>query len=405
MFGASHQHDDLGEFGLGHLMEDMLPQHEHDEQDVEQLMRNPMAASVAMRGAEGTMSSHHHPDAAPGVNRPLHAEEGGFGDDAFVLLRRLRLLPKNDGYAYVSDLDAFFSSLYNYYYHRGLGSVVGKGVVEIASLFFTLWLSLVLFAYIDWSKLAQCTDEHTCGEYFVESYVVRDPFSAASVIRSGWSLAYVVLFSAYGAFCVVQFWCTVRASIEAKLFLEEVLGICDRDLEIGRVEWADIVDRMSDAQRSGQCRVAILPGAGPGNVGGSQSSNAMQGHDAGAAEPTDYLVVAQRIMRRDNFLIAFFNIGLLDLTIPSLPSRLWPMTMLTNRPGDEKAVWFSKSIEFALHFCVLNYMFNTRRKVRPAFYGNPSALRRRFIICGVAHLVLMPFLLFFICLHFFMSNV
>ena len=49
-------------------------------------------------------------------------------------------------------------------------------------------------------------------------------------------------------------------------------------------------------------------------------------------------------------------------------------------------------------------MFNHKYQIRPAFYLDPSALRRRFILCGIAHAVLMPFLLFFLMLHFVLRN-
>jgi len=409
------EEEDLADFGLQHLASDGRDDHHHQQQqqlhddggydapllendhavDVDELIRNPMAASHQLQ------QPHHH---ITDDHTNNHGEEN-FG--AFVLLKRLRLLPKNDGYAYVSDLDAFFSSLYNYYYMRGLGSIIGKGIVELVSLFFTLWLSLILFAYIDWKGLSQCNDENTCHESFIEAYIVQSPFSSSgsSFLRNSWIVIYCLLFSTYGFFCLVQYGHSIIASIESKLFLEEVLGVSDRDLEVGRVEWGDIVDRMSEAQAQGKCRVAILPGRIGVDASQSRSNASMHQQEEEMDGPTGHLVVAQRIMRRENYMIAFINKGLLDLTIPTLPPWLWPLTSLTNKPNEEKTAFYSKSIEWSIYFCVLNYMFNHSRKIRPAFYCDPSSLRRRFLLCGVAHAIFMPFLLFFVTLHFFMSNV
>ncbi len=393
------EEEDLADFGLQHLVyHEPLLENDHA---VEDMIRNPMEESIISTSQRRRQQTH-----VDNENNNIDEASG-----AFVLLKRLRLLPKNDGYAYVSDLDAFFSSLYNYYFMRGLGAVVGKGIVEIVSLFFTLWLSLFLFAYIDWGKLRQCNDENTCHNSFMESYIIQSPFSSGgSVMRNSWIVVYCLLFSAYGFVCLMQFGHTVAASIECKIFLEEVLGVSDRDLEVGGLEWGDIVERMSAAQSIGKCRVAILPermGAGVGTGVDSQSriSASVCKKEEEIDGPTGHLVVAQRIMRRENFMIAFINKGLLDLTIPNLPARLWPLTLLTNKPKDEKIALFSKSIEWSIYLCVLNYMFNHSRKVRPAFYGDPTSLRRRFVFCGVAHAVFMPFLLFFVTLHFFMSNV
>jgi autophagy-related protein 9 len=49
-------------------------------------------------------------------------------------------------------------------------------------------------------------------------------------------------------------------------------------------------------------------------------------------------------------------------------------------------------------------MFNHKYQLRPAFYLDPAALRRRFWVCGMAHIVFMPFLLFFLLLHFWLQN-
>ena len=466
------EEENLADFGLHHLASDnndtatnntdtihRQPQHHHhhllhdddngydapllgNSQSVDDLICNPMAETQYEYDELHNHSNSRrqtHSSSRDNNNQHQHQhpynhqhsqeqEEEAFG--TFVLLKRLKLLPKNDGYAYVSDLDAFFSSLYNYYYNRGFGSIVGKGIVELISLFFTLWLSLILFAYIDWRALTTCNDEQTCGESFHDSYIRSNPLSTGSLLGNAWIVIYCILFSIYGFVCLVQYGHGILASLECKLFLEEVLGVCDRDLEVGRIEWGDIVERMSEAQRVGKCRVAILPGGGGGggssmngltaSAAASQSSqarNSMNHHNSNASSmmnqqqttqdhgPTGHLVVAQRILRRENFMIAFFNKGLLDLTLPTLPPTLWPITTLTNKPQEDRTIFYSKSIEWSIYFCVLNYMFNHQRKIRPAFYGDPSSLRRRFLLCGVAHAVFMPFLLFFVTLHFFMLNV
>jgi len=49
-------------------------------------------------------------------------------------------------------------------------------------------------------------------------------------------------------------------------------------------------------------------------------------------------------------------------------------------------------------------MFNHKYQIRPAFYLDPAALRRRFMLCGIAHAIFMPFLLLFLTLHFGLQN-
>ena len=184
-------------------------------------------------------------------------------------------------------------------------------------------------------------------------------------------ILYILLFSAYGIFCVTAFVATVKDANGAKFIFEDKLGISARKLEGGAVEWHEIVQKVLELQQTGEYRIAI------------------HGQDI-----KDELVVAQRILRRENFMIAFFNQELLDLTIP-VPWKVG---------GRSKMKFYSKSLEWSIYFCVLSYMFNHKYQIRPAFCMDAISLQRRFMFCGVAHVVFMPFLLFFMTLHFFMQN-
>ena len=151
--GADSGAAGLAEFGLG---------------DAAQPLGGDASASLLANEYEGTAGfsdggsggSYHprHPGAGNGAT-PAAAGSGSEEGGAFVLLRNFRLRARDDGWGAVANLDLFFNSIYSYYYHGGLAPIVGSGVVELVSLFFTLWLSVVLFAYVDWRALASCTDE------------------------------------------------------------------------------------------------------------------------------------------------------------------------------------------------------------------------------------------------------
>lgn len=237
--------------------------------------------------------------------------ENNGGGPKFVLLDRFRLAPSRDGWGAVANLDLFFASLYNYYYHRGLVPIIGKGVVELVSLFFTLWLSIFLFVYLDWKELFNCRDEDTCKAY-LSDYILDRPFQQRGLIWRLGILIYIMLYTLYGAFSISSFVKTVRDALESKYVFEDKLGISTQKLEGGAVEWYDIVQKIVALQSSGEYRIAI--------------------HDE---DVKDELNVAQRIMRRENFMIAFFNKSLLDLSIP-LP---W------TRSGKSKLKFYSKTLE------------------------------------------------------------
>lgn len=322
--------------------------------------RNPSTVGQKARGsglnASLMMNDHTHPP------QPQRSAQEDINN--FVFLDNFRLRSRREGWGAVANLDLFFTSIYNFYYHRGLVPIIGNGVVEIVSLLFTLWLSVFLFAYLDWNALVTCTDETTCHADF-NNYIIDKPFSRVSL----WNfliILYCLLFSCYAVFTITTFLATVKDALQAKAFFENKLGISARKLEGGAVEWDEIVQKIIKLQETGEYRVAIH----------GQEINA--------------LTVAEIIMRKENFMVAFFNRSMLDLTLP------WPLNT-----GKE---FFSKSLEWCVYFCILSYMFNHKYKIRPAFYMEPASLRRRFAICAVAHAVFLPFLLFFMTLHFSLRN-
>ena len=240
--------------------------------------------------------------------------------------------------------------------------ILCKGIVELVSLAITLSLSVFLFVYLDWKELSTCTNEASCKHTFGE-YIISSPLSKFSLWNSI-VILYTALFTCYGVFAVWSFLHTLKDAIESKAFFEDRLGISQIKLQGGAVDWdRDVVQKIVALQHSGEYRVAIHNG------------------------DLDGLVIAQRILRKENFLIAMINRNMLDMTLPLIPCTL-----------------FSKSLEWSVYFCVLNYMFNHKFQIRPAFYLDPGSLKRRFMVCGIAHIIFMPFLLFFMTLHFSMQN-
>ena len=190
--------------------------------------------------------------------------------------------------------------------------------MEIVTLFFTLWLSIFLFAKIDWGKLRKCKDESTCHDQFHE-YLVPDVFQHHSAVWSFWIVLYCVFFFLYGAFCIWSLCHTIQDGWQAKFIFEEKLGIAAHTLEGGAVDWEHhVVDKLLQLQASRQYRITI--------------------HDN---VTLDALVVAQRIMRKENFLIAFFNQG-----AHLLPLHPFAGSLARNKlPFLNYQMFFCKSLE------------------------------------------------------------
>jgi len=237
-----------------------------------------------------------------------------------------------DGWGAVADLDVFFTSLYQYYYHRGYATICLKAVVELFTLFFTLALSIFLFAYVDWALLASCTEESTCQASF-SSYIRDHPFKLIkassndqrqpySWIWKGWICSYGLIFFCYGLFSTWSWYQTLQRAQASKWFMEEQLGVSERKLQSGAVDWdADIVTKIQTLQSTGRYRIVI-----PSNTINKNSD----GHHYDDHYGLSALHVAQRIMRKENYMIALFNDpSLLDWSVPLAPGM----------------VFFSKSLE------------------------------------------------------------
>jgi len=141
------------------------------------------------------------------------------------------------------------------------------------------------------------------------------PFSSLSA----WNLyiiIYCIIFASYGLFKIFTFLVTAQDALEAKAFYENKLGISQRELEGGGVEWDFVVQKIITLQNTGEHRIAIH------------------------GQTLDALVVSHRILRKENFMVSFFNNGLLDLRVP-LP---WPLSS----SGWSRQHYLSKSLEVSL---------------------------------------------------------
>ena len=101
--------------------------------------------------------------------------------------------------------------------------------------------------------------------------------------------------------------------------------------------------------------------------------------------PLDPFCIAQRVMRKDIFLIAFWNQNILD-------------TRIGNRQ------YWCSSLEWCIYTTVLNFMFNHKYEIRPAFYLDADSLARRLKLCGIVHALFLPFLIMFVLFHFLLRN-
>jgi len=154
------------------------------------------------------------------------------------------------------------------------------------------------------------------------------------------------------------------------------------DLEIQTVSWQEVVRRLMLLRDSNPSTANVVSDHHRRFMG-SQSKQRMDAHD-----------IANRLMRRDNYLIALINKDVLDLTLP--------IPFFRNRQ------LFSKTLQWNLSLCILDFVFNEQGQVRPHFLKDThrralsDGLRRRFLFAGVMNVVCAPFIfVYFMMLYFF----
>eukprot|EP00735_Rhodelphis_limneticus_P008705 TRINITY_DN2204_c0_g1::TRINITY_DN2204_c0_g1_i1::g.6795::m.6795 TRINITY_DN2204_c0_g1::TRINITY_DN2204_c0_g1_i1::g.6795 ORF type:complete len:643 (-),score=90.70,sp/Q8RUS5/ATG9_ARATH/39.49/7e-154,APG9/PF04109.11/8.2e-128,DUF4231/PF14015.1/1.3e+04,DUF4231/PF14015.1/0.033 TRINITY_DN2204_c0_g1_i1:613-2541(-) len=258
----------------------------------------------------------------------------------------------------ISNLDLFFERLYNYYLEKGFICIVIKRILNLMTLAFTILFSAFLLLFVDWKELLhRCRIENECDNITAVDWHALDELTNYEALV----LVYLILFSLYWIWNVYRLLMDIRDNYEVKQWYDVKLGISERDLQT--IEWSEVVDRLIHLQAT--LRLCIV-------------KEDVTAHD-----------IALRIMRKENYLIAFINRGLLPLHLP-LPFLDAPV--------------LTKTLEWNIYFCILNYMFDDKFRVRRDFVENEQALRRRFIVLGFVNLFLSPFLIIFMVVYFIMRN-
>ena len=179
-----------------------------------------------------------------------------------------------------------------------------------------------------------------------------------------------------------QFIVDIRRLMHLHDFYHHLLDVPDTDMQT--ISWQEVVARLM-ALRDSNPVTADDVSPKHRKYLGTQSKQRLDAHD-----------IANRLMRRDNYLIALFNKEILDLTLP--------VPFLRNRQ------LFSKTMEWNLNLCVLDYVFNEQQQVRPLFLKDThrrklsEGLRRRFLFAGIMNVICAPFIIIYLMIYYFFQH-
>ncbi|VEU22327.1 DEKNAAC103429 [Brettanomyces naardenensis] len=275
----------------------------------------------------------------------------------------------------VTNLDRFLQDVYTYYTGNGYQCIILSRVCDLGIIVFVVWLSSFLGNCIDYDTLLSGK-----ASTFQE---VRIPqcYAKISWTQKGFYWILLVLLGLRIRNCVKE----IRDLRDIKLFYNYLLGITDTELQT--ISWPTIVKKIMILRDQNTNAVV----SGNQNLRNSQieeydddlkSKTRLNAHD-----------IANRLMRKDNYMIAIFNKQVLAKPL-KLP--LFDTYFLT------------KTLEWNLKLCIFDYLFDTDGQLKKSVLSEHSRLfmahnlRRRFQIAGALSIFLTPVLVVYFLLYFFL---
>ncbi|KAI1452953.1 APG9-domain-containing protein [Annulohypoxylon moriforme] len=268
-------------------------------------------------------------------------------------------------WANVSNLDVFIRDVYDYYLGAGMWCILLERFLHLLKVVFVATLLTLLSQCIDYSKIRE-------SKHLSQIMIPQ----CTKHMWGIWNLSLWIC-SFYFIWKTIQWILDIPRLMHIRDFFVYLLEIPEEDMQT--VSWQDVVSKIT-ALRDENVKTAtnITPSQRRflskqlGQHMASQSKERLDAHD-----------IANRLMRRENYIIALFNKDILDLTAP--------IPFLSNRQ------LFSKSLEWTVQFGVLDLVFNEggqvhQRVLKSDHRGHLSReMKTRFAFAAVMNLLFAPF--------------
>ncbi|KAK5084937.1 autophagy protein atg9 [Exophiala xenobiotica] len=271
-------------------------------------------------------------------------------------------------WANVENLDNFLADVYDYYILRGYWSIILKRVLNLLTVAFVIGFCLFLTQCIDYGRIKGSTK---LSQILVKRCTARMGFVPNAIL---WLTTFVCITRCF------QYLLDLRRLRRLHDFYLHLLDIPES--EIQSISWQEVVGRLM-ALRDSNPNIRTSQNPQSKRFLFTQSKQRMDAHD-----------IANRLMRKDNYMIAMINKQVLDTTLalPILGSRQF----------------FTRTLEWHLNYCIMDYVFNSQGQVRQLFLKDThrkalsEGLRRRFVFAGTTSLLFAPILIvYFVVQNFF----
>ncbi|KAL6239136.1 hypothetical protein BDW75DRAFT_167766 [Aspergillus navahoensis] len=270
-------------------------------------------------------------------------------------------------WANVENLDNFLKEVYTYFLGNGIWSILLNRLLSILTFAFVVGFTTFLTNCIDYRLVPT---SKTLDQILI-------PKCTSKMSASSTFLLWLLCLFWIGK--VFQLLMDIRRLKNMHDFYHYLLGVSDA--EIQTISWQEVVSRLMTLRDANPATAGAVS-AYNRRLLGSQSKQRMDAHD-----------IANRLMRKENYLIALINKDILDLTLP--------IPFLRNRQ------LFSRILEWNINLCIMDYVFNEQGQVRPLFLKDThrkalsDGLRRRFRFFGIMNIFIAPFIVVYFMMHYF----
>ena len=172
--------------------------------------------------------------------------------------------------------------------------MVGRQVGNLINIIFTVGFSTFCFLFVDWGLLLKCSGDDTdgCGPF--SKYIVSKQLFAITA-QHVLVYTYFITFSVYWIWSLISFFRSLKPNWEMHVFVRDRLKIKTKELQT--MKWSEVMERLIQLHQAGQIRI---------------NRNVLTAHD-----------IASHIMRKENYMIGFFNRNVLNLAVPPCLVACW----------------------------------------------------------------------------------
>ncbi len=252
------------------------------------------------------------------------------------------------------NLDRLLERIYAYYEGNGMSGILIDSASRLVITAFAASFSIFLLYSINWDFISQpatAAAHPTLWGVIDTSRLWRMPLFSLTC-----ALAFAVLWVGQAHRAVAA----IPDLVRMHRFYTELLGIPDANL--AGIDFGDIVEALVALHR----RYPICGAS-------------LDAHD-----------ICNRLMRRDNYMIALFNRGTLGLTLPAL--------LPPSSRGARIEAPLSQTLEWNISFAIMSFVFDEASQVRKSFLNGTrrealsQELRKRLVLVGLANVLLAPFI-------------